>query len=141
MSNLRSTSSLTIRVAARGHRHVCADQTEQQDGTFACLASTFSSDALFFTQIRFNAPERGSTTRVASALRCAASAAPDSSLPRRAQRIAIASRRMKPEQRTRGKRKPKPTDKPDPTKAHHRIRKRFLFFVHDRNEAPPSNSM
>ncbi|MET3551147.1 hypothetical protein [Burkholderia sp. 567] len=48
----------------------------------------FSSDAHFFTKIRFNAPERGSTTRVASALRCAAGAAPDSSLPRRAQRNA-----------------------------------------------------
>jgi hypothetical protein len=46
-SNRRSTSSLTIRVAARGHRHVCADQTEQQDGTFECFASTFSSDAHF----------------------------------------------------------------------------------------------
>ncbi|EMN1931426.1 hypothetical protein RVV18_005918 [Burkholderia ambifaria] len=69
MSNLRSTSSLTIRVATRGHRHVCAHQTEQQGGTFECLASTFSSDAHFFTKIRFNAPARGSTNRVASALR------------------------------------------------------------------------
>ncbi|PEH65700.1 hypothetical protein CRM91_25565 [Burkholderia ambifaria] len=85
---------------------------------------------------------RHADRQTASAARCAAIAAADSSLLRRQRhRNAIASRRMKPEQRTRGKRKPKPTDKPDPTKAHHRIRKRFLGFVHDRNEAPPSNAM
>jgi len=117
---------------------VCAHQTEQQDGTFECLASTFSNDALFFTKIRFNAPE----TRIDKPRRLrAARPLPQPTRACCGERNAIASRRMKSEQRTRGKRKPKPTHKPDPTKADHRIRKRFLFFVHDRNEAPPSNPM